>query len=306
MEERELEFAVRYPFSNSARQILTDSKTVLNERIVELALERIRKALRGDSRVKVPLHNNEKIEEIAAFAAARMILGILRNSYVTERFSVNEAKSARNSIDYHREDVGILKELFSIKTSEGGGKKLLDIPTYLRFSPRSVHYRLINREIVNGYVVIDGGEEKRLVEEAIRKHIVKLPAVRDIPDSVKKAAKKIIEELPKTEKRVRIRPGDYPPCVVALLEEVKKHQNLPHTARWFLAVYLLAAGMEIKKIDALYSNMPDYKQKTTLYQLSHAKAREYSVPSCATVASYGLCVAKCGIKNPANWRGKKK
>lgn len=305
MDERELDFAVRYPFSSAAKNILSESKTALDERIIELALERIRKALKGDSKIRMPLHTPEKIMEIAAFAAARMILGVMRNHYVTERFSVNEAKSLRNSLDHHREDVGILKDFFSIKTVSGEGKKLVHLPTYLLFSPKSVHYRLINREIVNGYVVIDDWEEKRLVEEAARKHIGRVPVVKDPPDSVKKAAKKIIEELPKTEKKVKIRPGDYPPCVVALLDQIKKHQNLPHTARWFLAVYLLSADMGVEQIDSFYSNMPDYNKKTTLYQLKHAKTKGYSVPTCATVGSYGLCVARCGIKNPINWRRKK-
>lgn len=304
MDEVELEFAVRYPFSSSAKKILSESKTALNERIVELGKNRIKKALRGDDGVRIPIHSDEKTEEIAGFAAARMILGTLSNRYVTERFAVNESKSARRSLDYRKKDIEFLKNFFSIKTTNTNGRKLAKIPVFLKYTPHSVHYRLMNREIVSGYVVITESEEKRMVEEAIRKRLMRNPIVKTPPASIRKAGREIIAILPKTNKTIKIKPGDYPPCIREIISEAKKHQNLPHTSRWFLAVYLLAAGMSIKKIEAIYSNLPDYDRKKTRYQLEHAKAKGYKVPSCSTVASYGLCVAKCGITNPINWRKK--
>jgi hypothetical protein len=74
-----LDFAVKYPFSDSARKGLEGIQ--LTDRIVELAVERIKKGIRGDDGARVVFHESDKKEEIASFAAARMILGHLRNPF---------------------------------------------------------------------------------------------------------------------------------------------------------------------------------------------------------------------------------
>jgi DNA primase large subunit len=56
-----------------------------------------------------------------------------------------------------------------------------------------------------------------------------------------------------------------------------------------------------KDIIALFSNAPDYSEKVTTYQVKQIAQRGYSVPSCATVMTYGLCCAVCKIGSPLNW-----
>ncbi len=68
-----LDFAVRYPFSGEARGSL--ARIALTESIAELGLQRIRRALEGDLRASAPFRDSDREEEIASFAAARMILG---------------------------------------------------------------------------------------------------------------------------------------------------------------------------------------------------------------------------------------
>ncbi len=146
-------------------------------------------------------------------------------------------------------------------------------------------------------------EKKRLVEEAVKKHIEIIPLVKDPPDIIKSAGKSLVEELPKAESRIiaNVKEGDHPPCVMRLLEEMKKHQNLPHQARLFLATYLIAAGMNDDEITGLFSMLPDFNEKVTRYQVGHIRKKGYNVPSCATVMTYGLCCAVCRIGSPLNW-----
>lgn len=300
--EEGLDFALRYPFSDGARAALDG--IALTERIVDIALERLRKALKGDKSVKMLLHDADKKEEIASYAAARMILGHMRNSYLTNSFAVNESKKVRDCLD--KEDARTVDAVaagFGIVTSTEGRKIQIGLPAYLRFSTRNPHYRLINRRLVSGRVEITYDEKKRLVEEAARKHIGSIPLVKDPPDMIKAAAAKLVAELPKTESRIiaNVKDGDHPPCVMRLLEEMKKHQNLPHQARLFLATYLIAAGMGEDGINGLFSMLPDYSEKVTRYQLGHIRKKGYNVPSCATVMTYGLCCAVCRIGSPLNW-----
>ncbi len=295
-----LDFAVKYPFSESARKAIEG--IALTERIVELAVERIKKSLVGSRSVKMLLHETDKKEEVASFAAARMILGQLRNNFLTNRFAVNEAKKTSDYLGKEDEEiVNIVASQFGIYTKTEGKRTVIDLPTYVRFSVRDPHYRLINRKLYGGKVEINQNEKKRLIEEAVKKHNESIPLVKDPPELIKKAGERLIAEIPKSESKITVKIGDHPPCIMKLLEEAKKHQNLPHHARWYLATYLLAIGVSEDDITKLYADLPDFNEKITRYQVSHIKKKGYNVPSCATVMTYGLCCAVCRIGNPMNW-----
>ncbi|MBU0526964.1 MAG: hypothetical protein ABH983_04355 [Candidatus Micrarchaeota archaeon] len=292
----ELDFALKFPFTSEAKKLIGTMQ--LNKQIIEMGAERIRKALHGSSASRRVFNEPEIKDEIASFAAARMILGSLRNRFMTNIFAVNESKMVRNNLNKaDPETLERISSRFGIKTKEG----MLDIPTYLMYSPKSQHYRLINKKIISGKVRVTEAEELRLIEEAVRKHIEIIPIVKDAPDLIKKAGEKLLEELPKTEVKINVKAGDHPPCIMKLFESAKKHENLPHTARWFFATYLLAIGMNEDQINGIFSTMPDYSEKITRYQISHAKKRGYSVPSCATVMTYGLCCAICRVGIPTKW-----
>lgn len=296
----ELDFAVRYPFTSEAKAVIENA--TLTDRVVELGLERIKKALRGDEKARMLIDDTGKREDIASYAAARMILGSLRNSFITGRFAVNESKIVRSHLD--KEGMANVRKVaarFGIEPLEADGRTVLDLPTYLRYSVRAPHYRLINRKLRNGLVEVSDNDLRRLIEEAVRKHTEGIPLVKDAPDAVKKAGEKLLEELPKSETTIVVREGDHPPCILQLLENAKKHQNLNHSARYFLATYLNAIGMGEDAMVGVYSQMPDFNERTTRYQISHLKKKGYSVPSCSTVTTYGLCVATCRIGTPVRW-----
>jgi DNA primase large subunit len=298
----DLDFAVKYPFSADAKEAMADMD--VTDEIVEKAVRLILASLGGELPPKAYAEDYEKKEDIAAYAVARMILGTMRNRYIIGKFSVAVSKLARKSINSESSE-GIRKLLeefkIRIKSSE------IYIADYLRFTPRDTHYSLFNRDFSNGWVKIKESEKQRIIEEAVRKHVEDVPFVKTPLPIIKKAIERIEREMPKREeRRIAIKEGDYPPCIVYLLEEVKKHHNLPHHARWFLAVYLIAGGMDDEQIISIFSNFPDFSEKITRYQIVHARKRGYSVPTCATIASYGLCRADCGIKSPLGWRRRRK
>ena len=299
-----LDFALKYPFTSGAKAAL--GAIELNGRIVELAVARIKKALGGDRSARLLLHDAEKKEELAAYAAARMILGALRNSYITNSFALNESKRVSDLLK--KEDgatVELVASEFGIKTSGEGKRLALDLPTYLMYSTRNPHYRLMNRRLLSGMVEINYDEKIRLIEEAVRKRIEEIPLVKDPPPMIKAAGARLVEELPKTGAHapIAVKEGDHPPCIARLMEEMNKHQNLPHQARLFLATYLISIGMGEDQITKMFSMLPDFNEKVTRYQVGHIARRGYSVPACSTVMTYGLCVAICRIGSPINWHG---
>ncbi len=303
----DLDFAVRYPFSSQAKAALDSSATQLNESIMFMGSERIKRGLKGESGKSAALHESDKINEIASFAAARMLLAFLNNRFITNKFAVAESKRVSSYLDSERDGATIAKvgqELGFVSEKEGDSY-LVPIPIYLSFSPRALPYKLINREVRNGRVVVSPHERVRLMEEAVRKRLERVPLLKDPPKIISDAGKKLVSELPKSDlPQVQVKPGDYPPCIIKLLDSVKKHENLNHQARWFLCVYLMATGMNDEEIIGLYSNLPDFSERITTYQVQHARKKAYTAPACATITTWGFCCADCRIGSPIYWRGK--
>ncbi len=305
-----IDFAVRYPFTNAAREILKIKGVSINERLADIAVERIITSLSNIVKKTAAIHESEKLEEIASYAVARMILAHMRNTYITTRYAISESKRAASYLSTAQEEEfdNITKQVGVVAVKKGN-EFVLPLPIYLKNCPKSIDYRLVNRNVAHGLVSITRQELVRLVEEAIRQHIEKIPIIKDAKEEIKNAAKCLVERLPKFKQPITYAQTTsqlHPPCIETLMEEVRQHKNLPHQARWLLAVYFIKKGMGEKQLCEVFSMFPDYNKKITKYQVTHAQAHDYSVPSCATILSYGLCVAQCGIKNPLQYKGKKK
>lgn len=304
----ELDFSIKYPFSSIAKKTLVESKLQLTDRIVEAGLNRIKNALKEKVTLSGANKEIDKKEELASFAAARMILGYMRNSFLTNKFAVEEAGRIKKYLDSaDKEEIDLVGKEFGLYYEKYEEKEKIKLPIYLMYSPRSRDYRLINRRIISGWVVLSKRERIRLIEEAARKRIAKIPIVKGPAQNIVNAAKELMKELPKrTLPTINAKPGDHPPCIEKLLEGVKKHENLNHQARWYLVVYLISIGMNDDQIIGIYSNLPDYNEKITKYQVEHARKRAYTVPSCSSVTTYGFCIANCRIGNPINWHDREK
>jgi len=310
MGEGELDFAVRYPFSSSAKELLkTEGFSAITDEIVELAVNRILDSMHGRPKKKVFTSETDKKEDLLSYAVSRMILSHLRNRYLVNKFAVGESKRIRSYLnDEKQETVEKIAAELGIFLSRKDDEIYATLPIFLRFTPRSPHYQLTNRTIKSGLILVNESEEKRMIEEAARKRTERVPIVKNPPKRIIDAGKRILAELPKREVTAIAKIEDsHPPCIAELIDAVKKHQNLSHPARFYLAVYLMGIGLNDEKIIRFFSNFPDFSEKITKYQVEHARKRGYTVPSCSTIAGYGLCRANCRIGNPLNWhkRGRK-
>ncbi len=300
----DIDFAVRYPFTSAAKELLkTEGLSTVTDEVVERAVRKITDSLHGRMQKKVFTRDEEKREDLLAYAVARMILSHLRNGYITNKFAVAESKKIRSYLNDESEEIvdSIAGEV-GIFFTKKEKKVFVSLPTFLRFTPRSPHYQLINRALASGLVLITETEKKRMIEEAVRKHNERIPLVKNPLKRIAAAARKVMDELPRRRFASAARLEDsHPPCIAELLDAVKRHQNLPHQARFYLVVYLIGIGLSDEEIIQFYSNFPDFNEKITKYQVGHARKRGYSVPSCATIVGYGLCRANCGIRNPLSF-----
>ena len=224
-----IDFAVHYPFTSVAKELIEKENIVINERILELAVERIKTALQeGKTGKSSAVHYSEKIEDLASYAAAKMLLAYMKNRYLINKFAVGEAKRANAYLSAEDEEsIERMGKEFGIIAEKQGNGYLIPVYTYLRFSPRSIDYLLVNRRLKNGNVLVNRNERIRLIEEAVRKHVEKTPLVGNAQEEVRKAAQRLIELLPKitpvSAKAINLNFATlaHPPCVEKLIDSLK-------------------------------------------------------------------------------------
>ena len=301
-------FCSRYPFTSEAREFVSARKGGLDYKEIEEAKKRVISALSKGELATVTTGLEEIAnKEIFSYAGARVIVACLQSKYYRGRYAVAESKRVGKYLQ--REDDTTITRV----GREVGLEVMPDSPyalrfqEYLRAAPRSVDYKLVNRMLSNGNVSLNKNQLIRVIEEAVRIRIEEtLPSdVSNVPPQLKKAAEEVKAQLPKEEgfgKRIFLKEDEYPPCVRELLERLKNSENLPHTARWYLAVFLLQGGMKVEDVIALFRTAPDYDEHTTRYQVEYIAKKGYRVPSCTAVESYGICTAACGIRSPISYR----
>lgn len=303
-------YAAKYPFSSKAKEIMRKESINADDELAERGFDRLNSALKdGEIRRKVFLHEEDAVGEIMAYAAARMILSNMRNRFLTNKYAIAESKKTFAYLGEESEEnlLELAKDLGITSFKNEGGKHTVDMADFLLYSPKDVHYKLISRELFFGRVPINEHERIRLISEAVKKYAEKLPEAQSLPPAIKKAADKLYALLPKIEpQKISFKEGENPPCIEAILELLKKHENVGHSGRWLLAVYMINRGVGNDDIAKIFSNAPDYNDRTTIYQIEHARKRGYKMPNCSSVLSYGYCVADCRINNPMNWRGRAK
>ncbi len=317
-----LEDLVKYPFTREARLYLQQRRITLAElekpelrEAIELAKKRILTALRGNSNYESSQTPSDELH-LLSYPIAIAILSYLKDPLLTSRFAVAEARRIGASLRKEPEE-----KLIQIARSTFGwnirrvrviiGERLYTIAIhftdYLRAkSPRDPFWRLVNRVLLNGYVLLQKHELARLMEEEVRNRIIeKIESERleNVPSILEQAAIEIAKEFTdvksrlKLDERAKAESKDsslFPPCILKLFEDAMKGSNLPHMARFTLATFLLNIGFSIDEVVDIFRRMPDFREDITRYQVEHlaglrGSRTKYSPPSCDTLRTFGLC-----------------
>ena len=301
-------FCSHYPFSSAAKAYVSEQGMEIVSSYIGKAEERVREAIVSGKIRKVPAMSEAQEEELALYAIARMIVSCANNRYLINRYAVAEAKKTSDYLSSdasaHAEYVDAVAAEFGIRFEKSGAHFLVPLGKYLAYTPRSTDYKLANREVALGKVKVSSHERARMLEEAVKKKIEReLPIRAAFPDEVKAAGARVLALLPKLETAVmKLGQENYPPCVRRMIEELSLFVNLPHTARVALGIYLVKAGLPTDKIVEVFRGAPDFSEKTTRYQVDYLRTKGYNMPSCATMDSYGVCVAECRCGTPLNYR----
>jgi DNA primase large subunit len=165
---------------------------------------------------------------------------------------------------------------------------------------RAPKWKLVNRDLKEGYVTVTKEELIRLMEEMVRDRVQKglpLDIKEDTCQKLTSYINPIKAELEKLKSASRVDLGKvtesaFPPCIKKMLEQVASNANLAHSARFALVSFLIQINMSVDQIVGLFNTSPDFDQEKTRYQVEHiagASGTKYKPPSCATMATYGNC-----------------
>jgi DNA primase large subunit len=322
-----------YPFLTAASQYVEASGISLDELLTSAALERarargkdrVREALReGAIRKPVIMSTAQAELELLSYPFARILVSCIGDAHLVRRYALAEAKAAYQQLleeftaagSSEPEGMYELAQEFGISIRQvrappGPAQMLVPFTEYLRLTAnlRDKRWKLVNRGLEQGQVKLRPVEFLRVLQEAFYERIKRdLPL--NVPPDVCEAVRKYTTEL-QTELEARRQqlgdrelagelgvrekdPGSFPPCITAILGNLREGINVPHTARFAVTSFLLNIGLTVDEVIELYRNSPDFDEERTRYQVVHISGEmgstKYSAPSCSTMRTYGNCV----------------
>jgi len=314
----------KYPFMADAGKYLKDKGFQLTQfgtdpvlkLSVEKAFHRLKVSTEGG------IYKSELIDgqatksnalelEVFSFLLAIVLIKLTRMNTLIKRFSLAEARRAE---EYLKKDLGksaddveidlairIIYDLFDIEITKQNDFFEIPVADYLKHSI-SFHereWKLINRKVENGKVLLNNEKTVRLIRKELVNHInskiISAPTPPMIP-GFEKMVDELIIICKKLTPSYTIITDEHPPCIKHAIEELERGENLSHSGRFMLATFLLARGQSIEQIAPLFKNAPDYNEKVTLYQLNHlsgtsGSGTKYLCPSCEKLKTQNLCFA---------------
>ena len=317
----------KYPFLQEASAYIQESKFDFAEfdrpemiHIINRAVEKLENELKG----KIYSNLDEYEIEIMTFLVSLLLIKSIGLEEVSKKCSLFEAMRVERflstdlSIERSSQKKKLLvqkifQDLFDINVDVDSTSSIckLSVPDYLLRASKMYEqeWKLINRSVKDGYVYLDTDEAVRLIRNELSNLIytrVKNMKVYEVPILIKSKADELRKKYSgRYVYRNQFKILDYPPCIKHAMEIINKGENLPHSARFMLATYMLAIGKTEEEVIEIFKNSPDYNEKITRYQVEHLAGKKgshikYSVPSCDRLRSEDLCFAVKECENLIN------
>ncbi|MCS7132623.1 MAG: DNA primase large subunit PriL [Aigarchaeota archaeon] len=335
---RKLPILAKYPFLPESREYLAKYGLAIESfedpaysRIIERAKTRILDAANYGDNVGPWNVSDDELVELASFPLSVLMLALIGDKRLARRFALAESSLAVKFLEEEDEEVvlKIAREIFGmdvrIEKKMIGGIEYdysLGLKDYLRGALlfNKPEWKLVNRIVERGRVLVTSHELIRLMKDRIMDHVlnlvdrswgkpVKLP--RPLEDALEEIRGKLPSGMVEFEVSSELGgPETWPPCMKILREKLLAGENLSHFANFALASFLINIGVNPEEVLGLYANRPDFDARVARYQVEHiaglkGSRTKYTTPNCGTMRTNGLCVKNgelCGgVKNPLTY-----
>ena len=327
--------AAKYPFLKEAVALvevlnltLDDLSDPSHERVLDRAERRVSQAILNR---KADADLGDPITELLSFPIANMFVNVMAEDFLDRRYALSEAVRANELLGDESEDRIAKMARTEFDWNLRLVRERLDGKLYrfeLRFgdylrnaaSFREPKWKLVNRLMRGGYVLLTKPEAARLLQEEVQRRVhgfVSKHTRLNLPEPLRNK----VDELGKLldENRSRLTGGDMPadvrmdaipPCIQHAFEGLVAGKRLSHMERFALTSFLIHAGMEIDDIVKLFVSVTDFDESFTRYQIEHiaglrGSRTRYLPPTCATLRTHGVCYNPDGrckrVKHPLSY-----
>jgi len=304
----------KYPFTPQAAEHVQ----ALDLQIADLASPEYAPILnRAEKRIEEAIlyalvseqQRNDEIE-ILSFPIAVMMVSTTKDPFLKRRYALAEAKRAYNLLKLENKDkITQIANTFNWKikpTKTETADFALHFTDFLRNTAgfHETKWKLVNRIMLNGEVLLTRDETARLLAEEVRAHIEKkldtkmgLELPQDIGNRVERLqqlyasrkGKMRLEEMPK-----EIVIDAFPPCIRQLYNTILSGRHISHIGRFALTTFLINSGMSVDNVVDLFRSLSDFNERMTRYQAEHiaggrGSRTKYIPPKCDTLRTHGVC-----------------
>ncbi len=293
----------RYPFTEEAKRGFEKlQENSISEDILKTAADRVISGIKYKNIPRIAHISDKDIKnDIKSYILARIMISILGRKI--DNYIEGEVMRALSYAQHYHQENHIFNQL-GIKIAEN---RIL-LRDYLRLVAPYSKMKLTNRIVKDGWVEITRPERTVILKEAIKSEVSKgLPISNNlIPENIKSRVepyiKYITDEIIVDMPNLGNQSKDIAPCIEQIINELRNGEKVSHIKRWVMAVFLVNRGWDTDRIVNIFANQPNFNERVTKYQIQHIKSKKYSMPSCATLKTQGVCIRNCKIKNPLQYR----
>jgi len=270
--------------------------------------------------------------EVASYPLAIIYATGIGDPKLTERFALFESKRINRFLETERDNDVILEIARAFEWEVHVNQDLsfsIHFSKFLQNTARGrlfhdLKWKLINRTMQKGWVRVTPAELARLLQEEVQKRIEESTRqeLAQVPDEIQKDIDELKAEFLKRKplfeevyEVIRAQESDYPPCIKGLMDRGAKGQHLSHVERFTLVTYLIHQNVSIDTIVSLFSNVSDFKEDKTRYQVENLAGKSgltkpYVTYNCASLQTHGVCLGPADsicrtIRNPLTYHLRK-
>lgn len=340
----DLQTLAKYPFLSEAKDYVKENKisvkelldNPLYERARVIGIERLDNAFsKKDVQNRSLGTETDSLMELLSYPISRMIAVCVGDNYFKRRYALGEAVNTYKNLQ--NEDISFILNVakeFKIRVYyfEDSGRISIYFTDYLHYAPtRYKEWKMINRDMKNGFIIINPKELSRIIQEALRERINQELDIHECNQKIYNTFKSDIQRIQNTvmmhRKKIEAVPvgrldvKKLPPCMKDILSSIQNGENVSHVGRFAIVSFLNSLQLSTNDIIKLFSSAPDFEEEKTRYQIDHIKGNtsstSYRPPGCDKMRTYGVCPvdkmdALCRkVRHPSNyykakWRMEKK
>lgn len=306
-----------YPFlpgvRETVRELGPDVADLLGGRLHahtrERALARVQAVLERDGRLVVsPRDERGALEELLAYAVAKMLLVVLGDRILAQRYAEAEARRAAAALA--KDEGPALLEVAAhlrVPVDTGTVPWRIHFADYLQVAPvRDPAWKLLHRPVAAGYVPLDRKDLLRLCQEALSERLadeildeMSRPVPQDLRDALAPYVERVKPQLEEAQKNWNtgdfgpVRRELFPPCITEIFGQMKRGEMIPHHARFAFASFLGTIGMDSEQAIDFFREVPNFDPEKSRYQIEHITGErgveKYTPPGCQWMQTNGCC-----------------